>query len=1131
MLRSLPLTRKISKCTTLRYLSTSHVLREESSTPATSPNLGTVASPKKPIGGFRGGLIGFLFGFSLASAFAAYHLLDEYKAASAALQTSVEELRTSTEKVSAHVRRIEAVEKDLKALSQSSASKDELARVRAELKKVYDGLHIEFLDLRSHVWGMQQDLHALAKKEATSILVVCPFRRTFSTLEPLHLPTLPFDICTEVRKIMVKFSEHLNRLVCTARNAGGYASHLDADWSQKRKQILLSLVDQLAELSNDGELDTDAMPQSAPEDDLPTASRDVKQQAAGADRFFKFQRQVENLDIELCNFENAARHLGSSVGILSSASKLRKRLTNILFLLRENAACLFPRRVIRHSREVLLNADAMDGERRRAAWRRRRPLPLDDNLQPETLPSHLENFADDVKNFVKCLNEFPEFDDVAVNQSMMEFEGNLRYWAVHLKEYTNQFRSAAVQRYVHDLTSEIGYHVDNVTVTLAMFIEIGVPTISSHQQHAAANLLNLSTVATFFSGVTATTLQFSYSTTGGKLADVVNTLWFSSLVFSIAAAVNSLLGLTWKKAMYRSPGHRVPWTYAFHVFFSSGMSIFLRYFLPVLIHNLQGSVTSTIITVLTVITSFGLAAVSAWFASERWIFVRHSGQKWLGDVIAEFTASVANLRIVRSTRIIIKWCNTCFLSMRAFCWRLSRAIHVSMFRENTVLPLHNQPDQPQPFRHPCPTSSRYTDPQEPRPSFPSHDMAISSSESVAPSVLSDQCSDRNITSGTIDARQRFVNAVRTVMLLGTASRPRSPALEIAELGMSGRAVSGFKWEMLIPLQDHVAHQALVRHLQFSPNGKFLATAGWDKKSVVFRVARSGELTAHRVLFNGRGLIGQVAWSPNGQAILVRLPRAIRVWSEDGVCMRSIVRPQPIQSIAWLPNGEGFLSVEGSDVVRLNLMEGTVLDTYNLGQVQLCGVAVTQDCVRLVGVGPSITPEEGPHPSCHIRVEKRIIVYNMVTKTKEIQTPLADDIRDITMARKTPLAPPQIWRLEIIKDRDRDCTTSRISLKHAFATKAPVESAGSCYFGGCDDQFVVCAGKTGDVHIWDRDSATLLHFIGPQGARGDLTCIGWNRGLTDLKTAMFATGSHGGVVRVWSTYVPVDERDERSLDES
>ena len=42
-------------------------------------------------------VIGFLFGFSLASSFAAYRLLDEYKQASAALQASVEELQRSTE--------------------------------------------------------------------------------------------------------------------------------------------------------------------------------------------------------------------------------------------------------------------------------------------------------------------------------------------------------------------------------------------------------------------------------------------------------------------------------------------------------------------------------------------------------------------------------------------------------------------------------------------------------------------------------------------------------------------------------------------------------------------------------------------------------------------------------------------------------------------------------------------------------------------------------------------------------------------------------------------------------------------------------------------------------------------------
>ena len=44
--------------------------------------------------------------------------------------------------MSAHVRRIEAVERDLKALADSSAGKEDLSRVRAEIKRLYDGLHV-----------------------------------------------------------------------------------------------------------------------------------------------------------------------------------------------------------------------------------------------------------------------------------------------------------------------------------------------------------------------------------------------------------------------------------------------------------------------------------------------------------------------------------------------------------------------------------------------------------------------------------------------------------------------------------------------------------------------------------------------------------------------------------------------------------------------------------------------------------------------------------------------------------------------------------------------------------------------------------------------------------------------------
>lgn len=40
------------------------------------------------------------------------------------------------------MRRIEAVEKDLKALRDSSVPKEDLSRLRTEVKKLYDGLHV-----------------------------------------------------------------------------------------------------------------------------------------------------------------------------------------------------------------------------------------------------------------------------------------------------------------------------------------------------------------------------------------------------------------------------------------------------------------------------------------------------------------------------------------------------------------------------------------------------------------------------------------------------------------------------------------------------------------------------------------------------------------------------------------------------------------------------------------------------------------------------------------------------------------------------------------------------------------------------------------------------------------------------
>ncbi|KIK57376.1 hypothetical protein GYMLUDRAFT_756506 [Collybiopsis luxurians FD-317 M1] len=213
-------------------------------------------------------------------------------------------------------------------------------------------------------------------------------------------------------------------------------------------------------------------------------------------------------------------------------------------------------------------------------------------------------------------------------------------------------------------------------------------------------------------------------------------------------------------------------------------------------------------------------------------------------------------------------------------------------------------------------------------------------------------------------------------------------------------------------------------------------------------------------------------------------------------------------------------------------------------MKLQNVAVTPDGVRLLGVGPLLKSPDGLESS-RSRVEKRLTVYNMETSEMEHTTPPLNDVKDITLAKNTRnglvalvsyenKAPPQLWKLEIIKRNNKD--TARLTLRHTYIPKSPVDFAGSSYFGGKSDELVLRAGKgngslthayalggscgflkffltAGGIHIWDQESGALLHHVRAQDLGGDLTCIAWNHAVDN--PFMFATGSHDGAVRVWT----------------
>ncbi|KAF8893635.1 hypothetical protein BD779DRAFT_1396588, partial [Infundibulicybe gibba] len=802
---------------------------------------------------------------------------------------------------------------------------------------------------------------------------------------------------------------------------------------------------------------------------------DERLQVAGAEAFDRFQRRINNLDKELRAFANAARQLGSSMAILSSSFHLRERLPKILFLFRENAADLFPLKITRLARGTTVVNSQVNGHwnlkpttnpRRSAKYQAPQYVAtpaIHGDLDPESFPSQLEALAADVTTFLHCLNEFPEFMDEAANASIDSFGDDLKassfdslvaYWG-------RQFRRPAVQRYIHDIMSEMGEHIDNTISILSMFIGIGVPAIRFAQKHSVKNLLNLSTVATFFSAVTATTLQFTFDKVETPAENAVNSFWFASLVFSISAAVNSLLWLTWKQTMYRSPGHRVPWWVLIWikrsplVFLVMSVACFSVGFCCFAYASGQHRITSTITTVSTAFTSFGLAAVSIWFASERWIFLRHRGKKWLSDVLFESKDKFLHLPKIEKTHDVVHAAHDSIRDLWRFISRkaletarnlLSSCSSSSCYTD--ILPSHHHPVG---LSTPTRQQAAESIPRSPTDAEPEGDPlalmptapeleSVSDSASTLPTKGKElwQKAIRNVK-----LRSTQVASLGVTMLGETRGVPRrkrtasSNPTTSGDRERPGRPVKGnlrsriaavaSKLKSLEITQDLVAHQALVRHLQFSPDGRYLATSSWDKTSAIFGVGNP--FVSRHVLAHAQGFGGQIAWSPAGDRLLTKLRRSIKVWgTEDGVCETTIDRWAPTKSIAWFPDGEAFISVEGSDVTKLvNILR--VLDQYHFGdmKLQVHGVAITSDSTRLIGVGLLFASPTGLQPSKLSRAEKQLFVYNMGTKQIENQTPVLNNVRDVTLGQNSGRglyvlvsyednAPPQLWKLELIKDR-------------------------------------------------------------------------------------------------------------------
>ncbi|KAF8599354.1 WD40 repeat-like protein [Ceratobasidium sp. AG-I] len=413
------------------------------------------------------------------------------------------------------------------------------------------------------------------------------------------------------------------------------ASDLEQLGTNSRKRTLLALIDELAQLRDEEQEKEQGVNYA------PTTDERLLSDSEGVERFKVFDERIRSLNLKLQAFVNAVRRVRSGVGLLNAASRLSARLTQIQYFFRENAANLFE--VVSHGPNL---GTKPFGMHKRGKVRRHAGLsPSSSSSKPrlsdiELLPQELEHMAKDLHTFLDCLNDVPEFTDETINASIQEFEGDLKYRASCLRDFEGQLQFVAVAQYINYLTEDLGVHLDSLKDSLDIFIETGVPTIRLSQKDTATGLQNLSVVIVG---------KFSHEAHGSTLSDLVNAFWISSLVFSIASAINSQLAYHWRAAMYRSPRSHLPWWVAIWIIrtpllflvgsviaFSAGLCVYTY-------SSNQSVAVCVVVTTFIGITFSALLCVGIWFASERWVFARTQGKKGLLDVLEGRTDKAAKV--------------------------------------------------------------------------------------------------------------------------------------------------------------------------------------------------------------------------------------------------------------------------------------------------------------------------------------------------------------------------------------------------------------------------------------------------------------------------------------------------------
>ncbi|CAE6340359.1 unnamed protein product [Rhizoctonia solani] len=279
------------------------------------------------------------------------------------------------------------------------------------------------------------------------------------------------------------------------------------------------------------------------------------------------------------------------------------------------------------------------------------------------------------------------------------------------------------------------------------------------------------------------------------------------------------------------------------------------------------------------------------------------------------------------------------------------------------------------------------------------------------------------------------------------------------------------------LATHILAEHLdeVWRLEWSHDGRFLASASQDKTAIIWKIAdlqpdadpTTRECLAERVLSGHEYAVNALAWSPDDKILLTSAEHVIKMWDVS--------------------------SSTGEKLYELGAIDEKPLP------IRVTDLTITPDGSRLVAVGTLVVPPPTNNNFDPSRQTRSMKVFSLSSKTELFHAP--DEV--------------QLWDL----DAQRMCQKymGHYQGKHVIR---------SC-LGGPDEGFVLSGSEDQTLYVWKRDTGALIEVLSGHG-NGCVNDVAWN----PRDPALFASCSDDHTIRLWSPPPPnlvgSDLQDRHSL---